>query len=208
MTNKEIKEELMNMTLGEIRGRHSQMIEQYNKYKVAIQETAQKIAELNFDDSRYGYKMTNLLSDINGYKSEIKFYENWLKIADPILNKKESEGINKAMYEKYMKDNQHNINIILTAANDLKQQCINNNTNPEITTKMIEESFENMIEELMWILQDRIGNITDIIEMQINGHKAFDGVFKGDKGTIRINTVLAGGYNIQRLHFRTLVYNY
>lgn len=57
-------------------------------------------------------------------------------------------------------------------------------------------------------LKDRIlKKVTEVQEVNIrrNGNYSFDGSVKGTTGIANISTVVAGGYNIQRLHLRTLV---
>lgn len=52
----------------------------------------------------------------------------------------------------------------------------------------------------------KVGNITDIKMEHLGIDGNFNGVVIGEKGTAVIETILAGGYNIQRLHYRVLIH--
>ena len=51
----------------------------------------------------------------------------------------------------------------------------------------------------------KAGNIIDATALRIGHGGNLDGIVIGDKATVRINTISAGGYNIQCFHFRVLV---
>ncbi|MCA1025707.1 hypothetical protein LCM23_06355 [Cytobacillus kochii] len=51
----------------------------------------------------------------------------------------------------------------------------------------------------------KAGNILEVIEMYLGSNGEINGIIKGDKETVRIETITAGGYNIQKAHFRVLV---
>ena len=50
-----------------------------------------------------------------------------------------------------------------------------------------------------------VGTITDASNLYIGGKGDLNGFIIGDKGTAKVQTIGAGGYNIQRFHFRTLI---
>ena len=49
------------------------------------------------------------------------------------------------------------------------------------------------------------GVITDASNLHINKGE-LNGTITGEKGAVNVNTIGAGGYNIQRYHFRTLIH--
>ena len=66
------------------------------------------------------------------------------------------------------------------------------------------KDLEKKKENLLMKVKKKVGRITDV-EIRRNPKGELDGVIKGEDGTVRIETIGAGGYNIQRYHFRTLI---
>lgn len=50
-----------------------------------------------------------------------------------------------------------------------------------------------------------VGTITDATGLYLTDNGEINGVVKGTEGRAAVRTIVAGGWNIQRLHFRTLV---
>lgn len=53
-------------------------------------------------------------------------------------------------------------------------------------------------------IESKVGAVKSF-ELNRNGNLSFDGIITGEEGTATITTIGAGGYNIQRAHYRTLV---
>lgn len=82
------------------------------------------------------------------------------------------------------------------------------------TEKQIHDSNENdakfFILDLYNRVKDITGEVTDwsnIYLEQGNTFPVLTGYVKGKEGTAKVESILAGGYNIQRLHIRTLVHS-
>ena len=52
---------------------------------------------------------------------------------------------------------------------------------------------------------EKVGKLVDVNFGTIGMNGEFNGIVIGERGTASIRTILAGGYNIQRLHYRVLV---
>lgn len=63
---------------------------------------------------------------------------------------------------------------------------------------------ENLVLDLQNRIAYKVGEITDYSHLKV-GMKALNGTVEGQLGTCRVESILAGGYNIQRLHVRVLV---
>ena len=85
----------------------------------------------------------------------------------------------------------------LRRENDLKQS-------DEYLYKKNEDTATVYVKDLIHRIKDRVGEITNLQNVHFSG-KAPNGIVEGTLGTCRLETILAGGYNIQRLHYRVLV---
>lgn len=65
-----------------------------------------------------------------------------------------------------------------------------------------DRKYDNIIERT----NDITGTITDATGLKVGGKGELDGIVKGEKGNAKVQTIGAGGYNIQCFHFRVLVH--
>lgn len=84
-------------------------------------------------------------------------------------------------------------------------------TNEEIHKSNVDAA-KKLVMDLFMRVKDITGEITDWsgvhATMGANGFTVLNGFVKGKEGMAEIESILAGGYNIQRLHVRTLVREY
>lgn len=76
---------------------------------------------------------------------------------------------------------------------------------PERVAEIVHK--ERVAKELDFVLriQEVVGVITDAAGIHLGMNGIINGVVHGEKGSAKVNTIDAGGYNIQCYHFRVLV---
>ena len=74
--------------------------------------------------------------------------------------------------------------------------------------KWIDQAKQEKIAALTIAVQDITGDITDARMLTIANNGCLNGVIHGVNGSAHVETILAGGYNIQCLHYRTLVHKF
>ena len=219
MNNKELKEYWSNKTLGELKGYISERERVLNNMQDIIKEDAQSLIDLDITNKNYSNRLYELADKIKRYSKDIKDDMKDLEVLRPILEKKEIEGIDQAQYNKYMADNNDNIKVLIKTVEDDKQEFIASGGKIEIITKggkakviyfteeEINEMYDTMLKELIYMIKDNVGNIIEVNNLRGNGNRGFDCSIHGEKGNLNINTIVAGG-EIQRIHFRTLLHKY
>lgn len=79
------------------------------------------------------------------------------------------------------------------------------NPNAESIRKLIENDKQVKIVQLTMRVTDVIGKITNANEMNVSEKGDLIGIIEGENGRARVETISAGGWNIQCYHYRTLV---
>ena len=72
--------------------------------------------------------------------------------------------------------------------------------------KYIDKYMEDRYFELVDKVTAITGDITDISELYIGSDGSLNGKIFGETGAAKVETIVAGGYNIQCLHYRVLVH--
>lgn len=68
--------------------------------------------------------------------------------------------------------------------------------------KDIRTKYDNIIAKV----EKFCGNVTDASGLRMGGDGTINGIIIGDKGKARVETIVAGGWNIQIAHYRVLVH--
>ena len=74
--------------------------------------------------------------------------------------------------------------------------------------KTMEEEKRAKLLDLIGRIMSTVGTITDAAALYIGPEGDINGIIVGTEGKAKIQTIGAGGYNIQCFHFRTLIHEY
>lgn len=72
--------------------------------------------------------------------------------------------------------------------------------------RMLEEERRTKLYDLIQRINEVVGSILDASHLRVSDKGNLDGIIVGEKGKAKIETIGAGGYNIQCFHYRTLVH--
>ena len=72
--------------------------------------------------------------------------------------------------------------------------------------KLLQDEIEHKYNTLINRVKDKCGNIIDVKNLHLGNDGTPNGYIIGDKGTCKVETIIAGGYNIQIAHYRILVH--
>ena len=75
----------------------------------------------------------------------------------------------------------------------------------EWLNKTLNQEMNNKLVDLMTRVTKVTGTITDASNLKIRNGE-LNGIIEGERGTANVTTIGAGGYAVQRFHFRTLVH--
>ena len=78
--------------------------------------------------------------------------------------------------------------------------------NEELLDKTLKDEKKAKYKDLVQRITAVVGNIQDISNLKIAATGQLNGIVKGDKASAKVETIGAGGYNIQTFHYRTLVH--
>ena len=76
----------------------------------------------------------------------------------------------------------------------------------ETLQKDIEIEKNRKYDDIIERTNEIVGTITDASNLKVSRNQNLNGYIIGEKGKAKVETIGAGGYNIQRFHFRTLVH--
>ena len=211
MTKKEFKEFWESKSLGEIKGVYLERLRVCDNGKYLIKLEAEKIVSLDVNGKNYISRLKDSADTIKRYTKSVEEDIKILEQLKPILDKKEAVGLSQAEYEKYMADNKNNILPLIQKVKEMESIALTTWKDKEgnlIPEKDIIYTHDFMLKELIFMIKGNVGNVEDIVRLEYNSNRGFDGTIRGEKGTVNINTIIAGGYNVQKLHYRTLIYKY
>lgn len=76
----------------------------------------------------------------------------------------------------------------------------------ELLDKTLKEEKKAKYKDLVQRITAVVGNIQDVSNLKIAATGQLNGIVKGDKASAKVETIGAGGYNVQVFHYRTLVH--
>jgi len=125
-----------------------------------------------------------------------KYVEGWDRTNPTHLQMYREKNKEHTEYRKFFKSNWH----FVTQFND------GQGTWEENMLRAVRQEKYAKYDDIITRTNDIVGQITDASALHIGKKGDLNGVIVGNKGKASVETIGAGGYNIQRYHFRTLIH--
>lgn len=189
-------------------GQASKLEEKYFEKLYSIISMVERIDEIS-------YKMTLLTSKEKVLKDLVESIEN-KKTPEDLAKEKREEDYNNL--RKYIMNELPNIQIptlekwletyrklYLSWVQEMEEKQVFSSRVAFFKTKEVDTIVEQQRVDVLTRAWNVVGRVSKVEMATLGGDGSFNGVVYGEKGRARISTILAGGYNIQRLHYRVLV---
>jgi DNA repair exonuclease SbcCD ATPase subunit len=156
------------------------------------------------------YRRESFKFENENFKKSLNFVTEWEKEKHRILKDVvfySNEVLKKAhhSYDDFRKE------MAKLASNEVTEYFGRFGYNDENWNEFITDLIEKDVEDKRNIFYDRVsekaGNIIDA-HLYIGGNGEINGWVEGDKSNVSVETITAGGWNIQCRHFRVLVRNW
>ena len=163
---------------------------------------------LSYDEKRELVKVFNeyMISNYhvhNRYRFSSVDSDDWVKYKTNVdsltidLSKVRFEETKKSEYYSYDQNFGHSADKGVYVLKSFDDEKLN---------RIIEADKKAKYEDLCNRISAVVGEITDVSNLKISAKGNLDGIVTGTKGMAKIETISAGGYNIQCFHYRVLVH--
>ncbi len=167
----------------------------------AVTDVMEKQKFIERYTNKYLPKYEKMLAEF-GEKTEAQIASEKMKQAEKDVNqlvKKEYKNWSCKSLDEWLENYRKDLLEWIQNSKDLKDYQRSRSLN----------DLDNLVDEQRYniILRSykHVGKLIDIKFSHIGADGSFNGTVIGEKGTANMQTILAGGYNIQRLHYRIIV---
>lgn len=188
-----------------------------NKYLVQLDKVS------NFEEKEKIEIIWNFLQEWK--KKAYQFYVDNVKLYSELYNKREEEwekykesdiGKNKIKYytNSVGKVDWYSLKIhwersYYSEVSSLTKNITINRSSGKFDenklNKILDKDVQYKYEDFINRIKEKAGTIQDVSHLKMAANGVINGVVIGDKHSVEVETILAGGYNIQVLHYRVLV---
>jgi hypothetical protein len=92
------------------------------------------------------------------------------------------------------------------SSSDLPVVTLNKEDAMEFAKKQVDSEADYLFKRFIYQIEEKTGDIENVDLFM--GSKGLEGYVYGKNGSVKVESILAGGYNIQRLHMRVIVKDY